>query len=75
MDPNIADMVAKCLAVNAAATLLLVVLAYVGSALILNWLQSLDRWLDVSQRKENANPGSREVPGSESAVKAPQDSG
>jgi hypothetical protein len=71
IDPDIADMVAKFLAVNAAATLLLAVLAYIGSALILNWLQSLDKWLDASQKKGNANLGLKETFNCESSGSKP----
>jgi len=45
---EVVDMIAKVVAVNAAATLLLAVMSYVLSALMLNGLASLERWLDPS---------------------------
>lgn len=48
IDPEIVDMIAKVAVMNAAATLLMVVMAYAGSALALNGLAALDKWLDPS---------------------------
>ena len=48
LDPEVVDMIAKVVAVNAAATLLLAVMSYVLSALMLNGLASLEQWLDPS---------------------------
>jgi hypothetical protein len=50
IDPGIVDMIAKIVAVNAAVTLLLLVMSYVGSALMLEGLAALDRRLNPSFR-------------------------
>jgi hypothetical protein len=55
MDPEVLDMIAKVLGVNIVATLLLAVLSVAYSALMLNGLASLDRWLDPS-RTERTGP-------------------
>ena len=56
MNPGVVDMIAKFVAVNAVATLVLAVMSYALSALILNGLEALDRWLDPSSRMRNAHP-------------------
>lgn len=43
-------MVGKFVAVNAVATLVLAVMSYALAAMSLNLLESLDRWLDPSNR-------------------------
>jgi hypothetical protein len=48
VDSEVVDMMAKIVAVNAAAVLLLAVMSYVLSALMLNGLTSLEKWLDPS---------------------------
>ena len=55
MKTDVADIVTMLLAVNVGAMLLLAVMAYVSSVLVLDGLESLDRWLDASQRKGNGN--------------------
>ena len=58
INPEVVDMIGKILAVNAVATLLLARLSYAWSALSLNALAALDRWLDPSStaRDRAADP-------------------
>jgi len=53
-DPEVVDMIVKFLAVNAVALSLLAVLSYVVSALMLEGLARLDRWLDPSRRSKRS---------------------
>ena len=53
-DPEVVDMIVKFLAVNAGAMLLLAGLSYVVSALMLEGLAALDRWLDPSRRSKRS---------------------
>ena len=53
-DPEVMDMIMKFLAVNAGAMLLLAGLSYVISALMLEGLAALDRWLDPSRRSKRS---------------------
>jgi hypothetical protein len=47
---HIAEVVKMLLAVNVAAMIILAVMSYVSSIFILNWLESLDRWLSAPDR-------------------------
>ena len=51
VDPEVVDMIGKFLAVNVVVTLLLAVLSYALSALMLNSLAAVDRWLNPSRRE------------------------
>lgn len=55
IDPDIIDMVGKFVAVNAVATLVMAVMSYGLAAMSLNLLESLDRWLDPSNRGVSKN--------------------
>ena len=50
MDPDVVKMIGKIAAVNAVATLLLALLSCAWSAVMLNALALLDRWLDPSRK-------------------------
>jgi len=54
VEPEIVDMIAKVAAVNAVAVLLLAVMSYVLSALMLNGLATLEKWLDPSLKPGSA---------------------
>ena len=56
IDSEVVDMIAKVVAVNAAATLLLAVMSYVLAALMLNGLASLERSLDPSLKPGSDYP-------------------
>jgi uncharacterized membrane protein len=56
IDSEVVDMIAKVVAVNAAAVLLLAVMSYVLAALMLNGLASLESWLDPSLKPESSSP-------------------
>ena len=56
IDPDVVDMIAKIVGVNAVAALLLAVLSYAGSALLLRGLEAVDRRLDPSYRKWSGHP-------------------
>ncbi len=61
IDPDIADMIGKFVAVNAVATLVLAVGSYALAAASLNLLAALDRWMDPSRRSVShivSSPGS-----------------
>lgn len=60
MDPEVLDMIAKVVGVNVVATLLLAVLSVVFSAVMLNGLAWLDRWLDPSRLDERKPAGVNE---------------
>ena len=56
IDPNVVDMAAKFVAVNAVATLVLAVLSYAFSAVMLDGLDALDRWLSPSRAMGKGSP-------------------
>lgn len=51
IDPEVVDMFGKVAGVNVVAALLLAVMSYGLSALMLNGLTALDRWLDPSRNE------------------------
>jgi len=62
IDHDVVDMVAKFVAVNAVATLVLAVMSYALSALLLDGLEAVDRWLDPSKAMEKQNSLIRNIP-------------
>jgi hypothetical protein len=62
IDPNIVDMVAKLVAVNAVAVLVLAVMSYALSALMLDGLEALDRRLDPSRALAKGSPRLKNPP-------------
>ena len=59
---DMAEMVRMFLAAKVAVMLLLAVIAYVSSIVVLDWLESLDRWLDASQKPGNGHPDWKKAP-------------
>lgn len=55
LDSELLDMIAKVVAVNAVAALLLWVLSYATSALMLEGLASLEKWLDSTLKPGQAS--------------------
>ena len=63
MNADVLDMIAKVVAVNVVATLILAVLSYFGSALMLEGLASLDRpagFHTQARERFSEQPGSAE---------------
>lgn len=61
-DPDVIDMIAKFVAVNVVATLVLAVLSYVLATVMLDRLEFLDRWLDPSRMTGNGHPRIKHAP-------------
>ncbi len=62
IDPEVFDMIGQILVVNAVATLLLVVMSYAISALMLDGLAVVDKWLDPSRKLAPGGRGSTKAP-------------
>jgi hypothetical protein len=62
IDPELLDMIAKYVGVNAVATLLLAVLSYFGSGWMLEGLAWVDRRLDPARRWRKGSPVLEKTP-------------
>ncbi len=56
MNPEVIDMIAKFVAVNVVATLLLALMSFTLSAFMLNRLAAFDRWLGPTQTMVDDDP-------------------
>jgi hypothetical protein len=74
-DPEVINMIAKIVAVNVVATLVLAVLSYALGAFLLDRLTDLDRWLDPSRIRGNGHPQLKHAPSQPPEPTAPSGRG